>query len=334
MKRPYFKKSHQCWYYNDDQGTPVRLGKEEVEAKAKWAALLGTAADVQQGAITLRVLTARWLSCIEQEKSEGTYKAYAKYANAWAALHGDELADKIIGWHVTKFVAERYGKLSGSVRWQAQKVCCLIFSWAKQQGMVKDNPLAGYKKTAKCGVRQGHISQEQFDRLIAACPDPAFRDLLVCLWESGARPFCLFQAEARHLDRTRRTLTFSKAAGDKVKGKAPDAVRVIVLSTKAFEIVCRLADQSPEGSPLFKNSKGSRWTIALCCNRLKTLKERSGIKTSLYELRHSWAHIHATEKGTPILTLMALGGWASVKMLASVYAKVSDNHEHLLRAVG
>jgi hypothetical protein len=37
MRKPYFKKSHQAWYFNHN-GKPVRLGQTEQEAMVAWAA--------------------------------------------------------------------------------------------------------------------------------------------------------------------------------------------------------------------------------------------------------------------------------------------------------
>jgi len=100
----------------------------------------------------------------------------------------------------------------------------------------------------------------------------------------------LFQATAAHLDREARQLVFRKVngKGDKVKSKDATATRTIWLSTRAFEIVSRLANQHPAG-PLFRNYSSRAYTVSGCCRRFAALDRKTGVKTTLYEFRHGFA---------------------------------------------
>jgi integrase len=132
-----------------------------------------------------------------------------------------------------------------------------------------------------------------------------------------------------------KRLVFRKVGGkgDKVKSKEANATRTIFLSKRAFEIVCRLADQYPAGV-LFRNNGGRKYTISGCCSRFKTLAKKTGVSTSLYQFRHGWAHHNVTVRKTDIVTLAALGGWANVKMLAAIYAHAGANVDHMIAAAG
>jgi integrase len=327
MRKPYFKKSHQAWYCNHN-GKPVRLGKTEQEAMIAWAAIY-KASD-----FTLADLVKRWLAFVEKNKSKETHASYRRYANKWADLHGKQAAASIRGHHVSEFVERVFPPTdySDSVRWQAQKVAVVMYAWAKDQGLVEINHLADYRKSARCGKRDSYLTLDQYKVLIKACQDSDFCDLLTVFWETGARPFEVFQAEARHLDRENRCLRFFKRKGDKVKSKEQNAIRTLWLSEKAFEIVSRLADRYPEG-PLFRNNLGRKWTITGCSRRLSSLFRKTKVKTTLYDFRHGFAHYHATVLGTNIVTLAALMGHSSIKMLAEIYAHVGANAEFMLAAV-
>jgi len=97
----------------------------------------------------------------------------------------------IRGFHVTRFCDDCYPVTAGysdSVRWQAQKVAVVMFSWAKSEGLIDVNPLVGYRKSAKCGVRESFLTEADYLKLVTGCEDADFRDLLIVMWETGRSP--------------------------------------------------------------------------------------------------------------------------------------------------
>jgi integrase len=324
MRSPFYKKPHKAWYVKGPTGL-VRLGADKQEALIKWAAMQKDTAFLLEGLID------QWLVSVKKTKAASTHRNYSRYAKEWKSVHGKLPATAIRGFHVNEFVERAFPvtDYSDSVRWQSQKVAVVSFAWAKDQGLLEVNHLADYRKNAKCGKRDTFLTQAQYDLILPAC-DPAFKDLLTVFWESGARPFEIFQAEAKHLKG--KTLVFNKKAGDKVKSKDAQATRTIWLSDKAFAIVSRLAELYPAGV-LFRNNFNQRWTNTACSRRLAALHRATGVKTTLYEFRHGFAYHHATVKGTNIVTLAALMGHSSIKMLAEVYAHVGKNSEFMLSAV-
>jgi integrase len=235
---------------------------------------------------------------------------------------------------VTTWVNTRYAVTDGysdSVRWQAQKVAVLLFRWATAQGLLAKNPLEGFKKSTRCGKRGTFLKHADYLKLIEACEDDDFKNLLTLLWETGARPQELFQAQAKHLERIGESgrLVFRKAAGDNVK---KHETRIVWLNPTAFAIVAKLAERYPAG-PLLRNGHGRKYTTSGSSQRFARLAKVTGVTTSLYEFRHGFAHHHATVKKTDIATLAALMGHSSTKMLVEVYSHVDANSDHMLRAV-
>ena len=128
-------------------------------------------------------LVDRWLAWVGKNKSVATLRSSRNYGKRWAELknkdgkvmHGNLPAASIRGYHVTELCDEAYPVTKGysdSVRWQAQKVAVVMFSWAKSEGLIDVNPLVGYRKSAKCGVREKFILEADYLKLLTGSMMP------------------------------------------------------------------------------------------------------------------------------------------------------------------
>lgn len=340
----YLKKSHNAYYANipgrgkNGQAKPVRLGKTLEEATIALGDRLKAQAPapVPTG-LTLGGLIDLWLAHVEKTQSPATLRNYTRYASIWKSLHGSLLAASINPDHVSELLREKFSKtmkglpFSDSVRWQVEKVTLGIFKWAVKRQHLATNPLLGYDRSTICGKRKSWISQEQYDKLIAACNDDNLRDLLETFWKSGARPFELFQVEARHYDAQGRRLILKRRDGDNVKAKKKekDAVRVITLGS-ANEIVARLVAQHPTDK-LFRNREGRPWNNGTAGRGLKRLVEVTGIKANgpivPYTMRHSYATRMA--KVVAIDELRKLMGHKDTRQLESLYDHSGDDADYM-----
>ena len=112
-----------------------------------------------------------------------------------------------------------------------------------------------------------------------------FRDLLIALHETGARPAEVRAVEARHFDQATRKWFFEKPI-KKTNGK--QRARIVCLTDPVLAICERLAAKHPTGA-LFRNERGEPWTknaLVLHCNRLS---KKLGIPFTAYSFRHSFA---------------------------------------------
>jgi len=342
-----FEKSDRPGFFaNLDRGGKiqrVKLGNTKAEATIALAAELAApvaspAPADDSGVLTLARLADRWLAYIKQSQSAATLTNYTRYANAWKALHGELPAASINPDHVSECLRDRYTKtskgkpFSDSCRWQFEKVALGIFKWAVKRQLLAVNPLLGYDRATVCGKRKSWISQEQYDKLIAGCDDQNLRDLLETFWRSGARPFELFQLEARHYDAQGRRLILKRAKGDKVKArkKERDAVRIITLGS-SNETAARLAAENPTGK-LYRNRTGNEWTIATAGRGLARLAAFTAVKANggpltLYTLRHSYATRMA--KVISIDELRKLMGHKDTRQLETLYDHSGDDAEFM-----
>jgi integrase len=137
--------------------------------------------------------------------------------------------------------------------------------------------------------------------------------------------------EARHVDLegSRWVFPASESKGQKVP-------RVVYLTPIALDITRRLMAKHPTG-PLFRNIDGQAWTPNATNCRFQTVRRKTGIKYSLYALRHSFAQ-HALIRGVDCITVATLLGHSDPNTLGRVYQHLSQNsaflQEQLRKATG
>lgn len=324
MRKPFWKASHRAWYVHHN-GKVVRLAAEQEDAYTRWE-------DLKKGkpvGVTLSVLAKKFLEWCERNRAKETVLSYRRCLDRWTKHHGTKCVLDIKPFHLDEILQLEFKTFknrpySKTTHFQFYKVACVAFRWAKSQGLIETNPLGEIKDKPRCQVRQIWIKPDEFDKVLASTDDPLFRELLVALWDTGARPHEIFKAEAKLLDREARCIRYPKGKGDRP--------RVVYLTPRVFEYICRLADHYPEG-PLYRNSYGSPWTANLVSARLRVLTQRTKIKTTAYCFRHSFA-TRAILNGVDLRTLQELMGHASLAMLSQVYAHLGGQNDHLHAALG
>jgi len=193
------------------------------------------------------------------------------------------------------------------------------FRLAFHKEVIAHWPLRGLEKPTQDSGKDV-IPVNNWATILAAVEDQEFRDVLVMLWQTGARPDEVRRAEARHFDRERRCVVFpwQEAKGRRTSKKD----RVIHLRDEAFEIVQRLALKQPDG-PLFRNEDGQPWRKNAFVLRCSRLSEKTGIKFTAYQIRHTFAtRMHAA--GVDRKTAADLMGHRDTKMLDRVYTHPAD----------
>jgi integrase len=235
-------------------------------------------------------------------------------------LHPDLCAADVRPFHAQQWV-DSY-KLSVTSRRNYLRTVKRCLAWATQQGHLERNPVASLEIPA-AEHREVFVTQADFEVLLAAVKDDAFRDLLVVTWESGCRPQESLRAEARHVDLANQRLVFPKG-----ESKNKKAARIVYLTDKAVEIVKRLRTANPSGK-LFRNRHGRAWTTYAVNCRFCRLAVKLGRKYSLYSLRHAWA-TNALQRGVDPLTVAILMGHNDPSMLSKVYQHLSLDPQHML----
>jgi integrase len=196
-------------------------------------------------------------------------------------------------------------------------------NWAVKNRGLDRNPFKGMEKP-KGKSRVEVVTPDEFEKLLAAVPDEAFRDLLVVSYDCGGRPFEVKDLEARHcrLAEFRAVIPATEAKGRK-------HTRIIYFPTeRSLEVIRRHCEQYPEG-PLFRNRLGNKWTgLAVKC-RLEAMDHVLGRRVTHYALRHSFV-TRKLVAGVDSHVVAKLAGHQDTKMLDGVYSHVADDFKYML----
>ena len=338
FRKPFFRPARGLWYVQLD-GKQINLGPDKDEAFKAYHGLMQQRAEapkpVAPSAPDQRlvvVLVDEFLDWCEKHRAPDTYRWYKDRLESFCKTIDVNLsADELRPHHVQKWV-DNYGVplASGSRRNLIASIKRAL-KWSEEQGYIDRSPLTHMKKPG-CGRKEQVVTPEEYTSLLERYEDQEFRDLLIVTWETGCRPQESLRVEARHVDLAGSHRWVFPAAESKGK-KIP---RIVYLTPIALEITKRLMQKHPAG-PIFRNTDGKQWTPYATNCRFQTVRRKTGVKYSLYALRHSFA-THALMKGVDCITVATLLGHADPSMLSKTYQHISQSptymQQQLQRAVG
>jgi integrase len=261
-----------------------------------------------------------WSKIHRSDETNRNYVWYGeKFAEAAGYLHVCEL--KPI--HVTRFV-DKHGWTQTTER-NARRSVYRAFSWAKEEGVISENPLRGMK-CPKARTRERALTSGAFVILMRKSRRD-FKRLLFALKQTGCRP------------KEARTLTWDQVQGDRwvlAKHKTAYKVgkpRVIFLSKPMQRLMVTLKSRSTS-EYVFLNGRGEPWTVNAIRCRINRLKEKTDLPKDVcsYLLRHAFG-TNAILNGVDVVTVAQLMGHESLDMIKKVYAHLADKHEHLQDAL-
>ncbi|MEC8553544.1 MAG: tyrosine-type recombinase/integrase [Planctomycetota bacterium] len=332
MKKPYFKKSHQCWYVNGDNGKPIRLDKDEEKAFDLWQRMRDAATDVSPSCSFAR-LAAEYLT--EHEKPKDSFRKKAQRIVSFADYVGQKQASKITKRDVRTWLdLEKPGqkKKDGTCvmrlwRPRTKKDAFSdvngVYVWAVNEGLQPKNPIRGME-LEQYRPRSRVLTKEEQKRIFEAA-DPQFR-LYLYACSCGPRPRQVREVEARHVSPDGRTWVFQD---HKTRHKTNRPL-VVYLDAKLQEITKQLMEKHPTG-PLFRNSHGNPWKKDNTSKRFARLRDSLGISKDVcnYTFRHTFA-TQALLKNIPLLAVSKLLGHVDTRMVSQTYGHIEESREYLL----
>ncbi|MFO0852265.1 MAG: tyrosine-type recombinase/integrase [Gemmataceae bacterium] len=276
-------------------------------------------------ALTVAGLVAAYLNDARERVGSASFRNYEHFLTLFARQFGKRPAGDIKPYEAE--ASSRRPDWSATYRANYLNVVVMAFRWAARAGLIAANPLAGVRKPNRTSRgASAAVSEDEYHLLIAhARPDT--NDLLVMLWNTGARP-----AEITGL-----TAEMVKASADGVipltahktahKGKP----RFLILHGEAWEVAKRRANAVGYGL-LFPSDTGGRLTTQAIGHRLKKLCRRAGVRHLMaYGFRHGYA-TDALCKGVPDATVAALLGHGSTAMLFRHYSHLTARTDVLRQA--
>jgi integrase len=200
------------------------------------------------------------------------------------------------------------------------------FNWAVKEGRISLNPLTKLEKpTPRSRGGEQLLTEEGHQRLLDAVR-PFFRDYLIALNDTGARPGEVARVTAAD---------YRPGVGawvlDKHKTERKGKKRVIYLTPRLVEMVQRLSLKYPEG-PIFRNRYGRPWKLGTIAEYFDRLRGRLNLgPVTAYSYRHKFA----TEfllKGGSMAYVAELQG-TSVAMIEKHYGHLREHGAVLRKAL-
>ena len=330
--KPFFKKSHHSWYVELD-GRQINLGPEEEAAWDQYDQLMANrpvdgAALVQPNVLVID-LVRKFLKWQEAHGSPRTYDFYFEPLDSFTRHLGlNKRLRNLKPYHVQEWLDENYPKICQNYRYRLVRALKRPFLWAKRQGYIKIDPLEAVSRGRQV-FRSVYLEPEQWNELLTLVKTGPFRDFLILLRATGARPQEVRKVEARHFDRKNECWRFPIE-----EAKMEREERIIHLNDAAgvaLALTRRQAIKYPEG-PLFRNTRGKPWTknsLRLHFRRLRQRKENNlSFAVSCRVIRHTYA-TDALVAGLDIQTVATQMGHRDLRMLSLVYQHLQKKKKFL-----
>lgn len=333
LHKIWFRASKDAYYLQIDRTHQKRLGKTKEEAEANYRKWLieqeGILPEPEQRKFTIAELAQEFLNYAQAETKPKTYAFYCYFVCPFVERFGGTVARDFQPLAFTKWLNEHKG-------WKGSRRAAIVsvqrlFTFAVENKLLKESPLAGYKKPAR-NRRKRFLSADERDFLLAAIRDRFFREYCFALMNTGARPMEVGRVTAADVSDDGTMWIFEEHKTD-----STGEDRVIYLTPAMQELTGKLMAEHPTG-PLFRSTRRKQgirtpWTRNGIRCRFKRIREKypqlAGV--SAYTLRHSFATL-ALLNGVPAPIVSSLMGHTQLKTLDE-YNKVGQARSTLKEAI-
>ena len=281
--KPWFRKQTKSWYVQID-GKQINLGTKKREAWNKYHEIMANGVS-SPPTETIGALLDKYLDWCEQSLAGPTCKKNRFHINRFRDYIDPKLAaTDVKPLHVQQWIDKQYRGRSATYKNIAITAVKAAFNWAAEQGYIDHSPIARMKKP-RWTCREFYVPVVDWLKVLGAARGQQFKELIIVMFASGARPQEMRRFEAHHYEPELARIVLLR---EESKGKKRR--RVIYLDDITREIVERLIASHPQGS-LFRNSRGRPWPADALSARFRRLRIKLEMpKLCAYTLRHSYAH--------------------------------------------
>lgn len=329
--QPRYYPSRKGWFVQiHGKKIPLARGpkadtKKEAEAAYHRLMASGVVPGQEKPKVNVATLSDLFLDECQRKKAPLTYEWYLRHLQSFVDEWGRARAADIRPLHVTRWT-DKHKAWSDSTKHGAITAVKTMFSWAKKVGHLDENPVLAVERPGI--ARRGTIMDaEQTRKVLGAIRDDAFRDLLLFLWMTGARP-----SEAARLEASMVDFDAGMIAMPTKTTKKTRKLRKFYLTPILLEFLAPRVAARPEG-PVFLNLKGRPWTRNAMACRFARLREKLGMgKEATAE---SFRHRYATDLvlgGESQAIVAEMLGHQNTKMVDQFYSHIHEEHAHLRRA--
>ena len=255
-----------------------------------------------------------------------TYDWYRTFLQLFADKFGTTLVTELKPIAVTQWLAQ-HKTWNCTTRNKVIGVIKQVFNWSVEQGLIAENPVRSLKKPQQ-KRRDRTVSAEERKTILDHIPDEAFRNFVIALQETGARPGEVRKVTAADVDLNAGIWVLKQHKTDKKTHKP----RIVYLTPAMKDLTAKLVARHPTG-PLFRTKLDSPWTVNAV--RLRFARLRKQFPELKGVVAYSFRHTYATEglvQGVPIATMAELLGHSGTAMIEAHYGHLAKEREYLHRA--
>ncbi len=305
------------------RGDPPPRPPQEIEQA--YFRLMATADRKLPAAETLRVCQVcdLFLDYSQQHHESATYRGYKDFLQDFCQMYGSLLGRDLKPLHVTRWLDAHPGW--NGARRNAVVAVKRAFNWADAEGLLQPNPIKAVKKPPQ-HRRDRVLTPQERREILATIRDQPFRDFVLAMMETGARPGEVRKVTAANVNLELGIWVFKEHKTAKRTGKQ----RIIYLNAAMVELTRKLVEKHPVG-PLFRgprNKLGFSRNGVRC--RFRRLREKlphlKGVIS--YTARHSFA-TQALVNGVGIAQVAELMGHVNTSMVSEHYAHLAGNVQHM-----
>jgi integrase len=243
--------------------------------------------------------------------------------------------------------------------WTKAHVIAVIqrpFNWAAKQRLIACNPFRGVahrpgeprrplsdaefrallkaggrKRTFRPSPRKAKLYPSDHKRRMRPSAGARFRQLVVFLRFTGARPGEVGRLKWEHVDCDNAVIVLPKHKTSRTQRQPRP--RVIPLHPVVVKLLIHIKRRNDPGDFVFLTHRKTPWNRSNLSLRIRRARERAGIPADakLYGLRHAFG-TRAIVNGVDIKTLAELLGHTTTRM-AEHYVHLAGQRTHLRRAV-
>ncbi len=290
-------------------GKQMLLGHDRKEAERNYHAIKAAGRPLASSETRVAALVDKYLDWAAGRVRATTWRGYRIVLETWVDRYGHLMAVDVRPWHVTAWLEAHPSWRSPSTHRFNGAIVKIWSSWCRAQGYIDVDRLRGYRLP---GIRlRDPAPTGDLERLIAAVTEPCFRDLLVVLYDTGARPGEIMSLDASRIDWRSSTAEVIGKRGKRVIGLTARALAALRRATNAQRTRNGVVLVAPSGEP---------WTRHAIRRRLDLAEKSANIsRVTPYSFRHDyWARAHAA--GVSDVLIAKQLGHVNLKMLISRYA--------------
>lgn len=290
--------------------------RERDEAKAKARVELANAREVS--ALTVEGWAVRFLARYEKTRKDSSYTTALQALKQFRAELGDRPLVSITRLEAMDWVEA--GK-------SGVGVLQTMFAEAVDAEILDRNPFRGLTPRTKGRSEEAPPTEEEFDRLVAACSAlgwyaPQMRALLLFAAYSGMRPGEIYALEWSDVDFDAMRLRVSRRLWQGKLGlPKSNESKLISLTPPARDALLGLVSRS-EGGLVFRSKMGRRLSQATLSNYWGQVTARAGLEFEFYlATKHFFVHYLWTKRNLTPRAIAAQMGWSlrTVDKMLKIY---------------